>query len=68
MLAAAVPLCSAEMTAEKGTTCELFPHSQPACHLHVLQIKAHKLQELVSSGVPEKYTAELARMRIKSAK
>jgi hypothetical protein len=37
------------------------------CHA-ALQIKAQKLQELVSSGVPEKYTAELARMRIKSAK
>lgn len=33
-----------------------------------MQIKANKLQELVSSGVPEKYTSELARMRIKSAK
>lgn len=33
-----------------------------------LQIKSQKLQELVSSGVPDKYTAELARMRIKSAK
>jgi hypothetical protein len=34
----------------------------------LLQIKARKLQELACSGVPEKYQAELARMRIKSAK
>jgi hypothetical protein len=39
----------------------------PPPSLHT-QIKAQKLQELVAAGVPEKYTAELARMRIKSAK
>ncbi|WIA11863.1 hypothetical protein OEZ85_011949 [Tetradesmus obliquus] len=32
------------------------------------EIKVRKLQELACSGVPEKYQAELARMRIKSAK
>jgi hypothetical protein len=35
---------------------------------HCTQIKAQKLQQLVASGVPERFTAELARMRIKSAK
>jgi hypothetical protein len=33
---------------------------------HLLQIKARKLEELQAAGVPEKYAAELARMRLRS--
>lgn len=42
--------------------------SLPVLLLVVLQIKARKLHELAVNGVPEKYQAELARMRIKSAR
>lgn len=42
--------------------------SLTALPLLLLQIKARKLHELAANGVPDKYQAELARMRIKSAK
>lgn len=51
------------------TQCSLQPVTFTATLLSVnVQIKAQKLHELVASGVPERFTAELARMRIKNAK
>lgn len=42
--------------------------SRLPAHAVATQIKARKLHELTASGVPEKYQAELARLKIKSAK